>query len=380
MRKFSVVVWVRKHEPGLLSITERTPKSLVPLVGGGRIIDLYLGPLYRLGMKSVTVVMDEEMPRAREYVLHRYSTGRIRVQCVPDASAALSGLLKPRRNDSLLLIPAGDVLFADWTRLMSILSDRSSGNYEIVTKRKEPFGILLSGRETLAEWFGVRAESLGMDDVWDEFVLNIAQKAKPIVFEASLFGMRTVFDYYRMGMDMNKNLARYAGALLSAPAEDVEEEDAAAVLAPGFVKNSYISSSCTVEGYVSGSVLFPHVRVGEDAKVIDSIVMSNNYIGEGAIVQNTVICENGALPKVTPNIGVGSRIGEDDQSGANGRYPQFIHGGITLVGRSVEIPKGMRIARNCYIPSETDRSLFKGKDRIKAGDTVEAVHKIAVPE
>jgi NDP-sugar pyrophosphorylase family protein len=120
--------------------------------------------------------------------------------------------------------------------------------------------------------------------------------------------------------------------------------------------------------------------VGKDAKVIDSIVMSNNYVGEGAIVQNAVLCENSALPKVTPNIGEGSRIGEDDQSGANGRYPQFIRGGITLVGRSVEIPKGIRIARNCYIPSETDRALFKGKDRIKAGDTLEAVHKAALSE
>jgi ADP-glucose pyrophosphorylase len=380
MRKLSVVLWVKKHEPGLLSIAERTPKSLVPLLGGVRIIDLYLGPLYHLGLKGVTVVMDEEMAQAKEYVLHKYSTGRIRVLCETDAAAALSGFLKQRRNGPLFLIPVSDVLFADWARLVSVLSDRSEGNYEIITKRKELVGVFIASRETLTESFGFRVERGGMDDVWDKFVTVLMTKNRPVVVEGAFFGVRTVYDYYRMQMEMRRNLEKYAEALFSVPGEDVEEEDAAQVLGPGFVKNSHISSSCIVEGYVAGSVLFPHVRVGKDAKVIDSIVMSNNYVGEGAIVQNAVLCENSALPKVTPNIGEGSRIGEDDQSGANGRYPQFIRGGITLVGRSVEIPKGIRIARNCYIPSETDRALFKGKDRIKAGDTLEAVHKAALSE
>ncbi len=380
MRKLSVVVWIRKHEPGLLSIVENSPKSLVPLVGGVRIIDLYLGPLYRLGLKGVTVLMDEEMAQAKEYVLHKYSAGRIRVQCEPDASAVLSGLLKHKRNDPLFVLQASGVLFTDWARLVSIISDRSEGNCEIVTKRKDRVGVFITSREELPEPLGSMAQRTGMDEVWDKFVTIMRPKMKPVAVGASFFGVRTVYDYYRFQMEVNKNLEKYAGALFSIPGEDMEEEDAAQVLGPGFVKNSHISSSCVVEGYVEGSVLFPHVRVGKDARVIDSIVMSNNYVGEGAIVQNAVLCENGVLSKVTPNIGVGSRIGEDDQSGANGRYPEFIHGGITVVGKNVDIPKGIRIARNCYIPSETDRACFKGKDRIKAGETVEDIHKFATHE
>ena len=68
--------------------------------------------------------------------------------------------------------------------------------------------------------------------------------------------------------------------------------------------------------------------------------MSNNYVGSGAIVQNSILCDNGELfSRVNPNIGEEARIGEDDSTGENENYPDYIHKGLTLIGQNVEIPK-----------------------------------------
>ena len=76
--------------------------------------------------------------------------------------------------------------------------------------------------------------------------------------------------------------------------------------------------------------------------------------------------------KVSPNIGDKAVVGEEEMSGANSEYPEFLRDGITLVGRNVEIPRKFRISGNCYIASDVDRSVLRGKERVAAGDCVRA--------
>jgi hypothetical protein len=374
MQRLSVLVWVKQREPGLLSIADGIEKSLVPLLGGIRIIDLYTGPLFHYGIDSITVMIDAEMAGARDYLLYRYGSQRIRVQSERDTKRALSAAFRPRRADRILILRADAVLLADWKRLLESLSKLGEGKYDIVAPDGERVGYVLGNGEEV-RWLLDLSPSSGVDDAWEKIAGSMGSKNKPVPISCTSYGLRTAYEYYTFQMAMLKDIQIFFGFLSTIRGGDMEEENLARVEGTGFVKDSYISSSCLIEGYVEGSILFPHVRVARGAVVENSVVMSNNYIGEGAVVQGAVLCTGGQLPKLTPNIGEQSRIGEDDRTGSNSHYPDYLFGGLTLVGENVEIPKGFRIARNCYIPNDTEKTLLKAKDRIKAGDSVFADHK-----
>ncbi len=77
------------------------------------------------------------------------------------------------------------------------------------------------------------------------------------------------------------------------------------VSADAVVKNSYITQGCTIKGEVQGSVLFTSVKVGKDAKVIDSVLMPGAVVEDGAVV-NRVLVADGVV------IGKGQTVGAPD--------------------------------------------------------------------
>lgn len=68
------------------------------------------------------------------------------------------------------------------------------------------------------------------------------------------------------------------------------------------VNNSLVCDGCTVNGYVSNSVLSYNVTIGKNSTVRDSIIFNNAVIEDGAVVEKAIIGENMRIVK-------GSRIG-----------------------------------------------------------------------
>ena len=89
-------------------------------------------------------------------------------------------------------------------------------------------------------------------------------------------------------------------------------------------QSSLVTEGCEVYGRVEHSVLFAGVTVMEGASVMDSVVMPNAVIGRGAQVCRAIIAE-GAV------VGAGSQVGEAT-------------GNIAVVGQSVSLPAGARVA------------------------------------
>lgn len=77
------------------------------------------------------------------------------------------------------------------------------------------------------------------------------------------------------------------------------------VSADAIVKNAFVTQGCTIKGEVTGSVLFTGVKVGKDAKVIDSVLMPGVVVEDGAVV-NRVLVADGVV------IGKGSVVGAAD--------------------------------------------------------------------
>jgi glucose-1-phosphate adenylyltransferase len=108
------------------------------------------------------------------------------------------------------------------------------------------------------------------------------------------------------------------------------------------VTSSLVGRGCVIQGEVSQSVLFPGVRVGRGAFVRDSILMQDSMAGDRCQVEYSIIdkqCEMGA----------GTSIGTGASTTGNRKFPSHLDCGITVIGKGVVIPAGVRIGKNCII-------------------------------
>ena len=71
------------------------------------------------------------------------------------------------------------------------------------------------------------------------------------------------------------------------------------------VKHSYITQGCVINGEVKNSVLFTGAKVGDDAKVLDTVLMPNSVVEEGAIVNRALVADG-------VRIGKGAVVGSSD--------------------------------------------------------------------
>jgi glucose-1-phosphate adenylyltransferase len=111
------------------------------------------------------------------------------------------------------------------------------------------------------------------------------------------------------------------------------------------VERSLVANGGRVAGEVTGSILFPHVRVEAGAVVRDSIVMQECVIRSGAVLDRVI------LDKLVV-VGKGARLGEGGEERPNRACPEHLASGITLIGMGTEIPDGIAIGRNCRVGSD----------------------------
>ena len=83
---------------------------------------------------------------------------------------------------------------------------------------------------------------------------------------------------------------------LNDPAWKIYTEDTSALpqyIGPNAkVNKAFITQGCVVEGEVNHSVLFTGCKVGEGAKIIDSVLMPDVEVAAGAVVQRALVADN----------------------------------------------------------------------------------------
>ena len=69
------------------------------------------------------------------------------------------------------------------------------------------------------------------------------------------------------------------------------------------VDECIVADGCIIEGELEHSVLFRNVKIGEETKVIGSIVMQGTKIGKGAYIENAIIDKDAVITDGTRLIG-----------------------------------------------------------------------------
>jgi glucose-1-phosphate adenylyltransferase len=150
----------------------------------------------------------------------------------------------------------------------------------------------------------------------------------------------TAASYYRASLDL---LDREPRLLLHDSNWPIltrdEERPPVALRDTAVVEDSLIANGCRVEGTVRRSILFPGVKVGPGAEIVNSVIMADTAIEAGARVERAI------LDKYV-RVGANAMIGVGEDAGP----PELEWlGGLVLVGKDSWIPVGGRLERPAQI-------------------------------
>lgn len=378
MKNTVVVAVVKEEEPGLLALTGGEAKSLVPVFGGARVMDFYLAPFMGGSWGEVHVLAGKGMHAVKEHLGLTYPSGRIRVVDDGDLWTALAATGSRRGCENMLLLRAEGMLFADWEKAGGQLDALPPGVYPLVMAGAR-VGFFLSGRRVPCDPDPESSAGNGacaVDRVWETLEERLLDEAEGRVVQLSgaWHPLATVFEYFRTHMHILDNLEGYLPRFQPLSGDGFRRGGRNVATSQigkyALVQDSYIPHSCTIQGEVVHTVLFPRVRIARNVRVENSIILGPNHLAEGSTVLNTILC--GSPVRAVPTVGEGARIGGNEQGGQNESYPDTLHGGITLIGRNVEVPRGCRIAGNCYIGPGVDRSMLKSRKLIRSGTSITA--------
>jgi glucose-1-phosphate adenylyltransferase len=120
--------------------------------------------------------------------------------------------------------------------------------------------------------------------------------------------------------------------------------------ADSHVKSSLIGPGCIIKGYVENSILSPGVWVGEGAVVKDSVIMANVSIGRNTLVDHSILDE-GAVIGECCNVGMGSAS-------------YFRPAGVTILGQHTRLPAHSNVGVDSVKASPAPSRVSSGFDRL----------------
>ncbi len=131
-----------------------------------------------------------------------------------------------------------------------------------------------------------------------------------------------------------------------------EERPPAKVAGQARVANSLISHGCNIYGTVECSVLSPGVFVAEGAVVRNSILMTDTIVGREAIVDQAIMDKEVV-------VGAGAIVGRGTDRTPNRLEPTNLSTGISVVGKRVRVPPGLKLGRNVRIDADVVEADFE---------------------
>lgn len=132
------------------------------------------------------------------------------------------------------------------------------------------------------------------------------------------------------------------------------------------VENAIVSPSAQIDGTVVRSVISPGVVVEEGATVRDSVIHHRCLIRAGATVDRSILDK-----EVT--VGRDCTVGEGDVAVPNFERPDIVNTGISVIGKRVMLPPGLRVGRNVVIGPGVEEEL-RERGHLESGSSVHPVH------
>lgn len=108
------------------------------------------------------------------------------------------------------------------------------------------------------------------------------------------------------------------------------------------VAESFISQGCLIKGRVHRSILSPGVVVEEGAEVIDSILLHDTVVRQGAKIRKTIADKH-------VSIGAGVQIVPGSDDAVNTKFPDHLTSGLVLLGNRAVVPEKASLGGNSLV-------------------------------
>ena len=396
----------------LLCLTEKRPKSALPIFGIYRIIDFALSNLMHSGIHNVGV-----LSQYRPYALVRHIgtgehwdfVGRKRgIRILPpyrgfkesdwykgtaDAVYQNISYIEEFNPKHLLIISADHIYCMNYKPFFQLHNEKDADlsicftkvktkttrfGYGIINKDGRLMEYLEKPETPLSDWVSMTVYLFKTDFLIDILKTNARESSHEfgrdiipkLLSTSRVFGFkfkdywayaRTVDSYYETNMDLLKgkiNLKKWQ--IRTNLLERCADSDRLPAHIDDDISNSIVSDGCVIEGKVKNSILSPGVKVESGAEVIDSIVFQDTKIGHNAKLKK-VICDKDS------QIGEASIIGGIDENIPSKEFGDLLSSGITILGKNSNIPPKTVIGANTVIYSsgEIDNSKIESGSIIR---------------
>ena len=417
MKRVIAVVLAGGMSERLSVLTAERAKPAVPFGGKYRIIDFTLSNCTNSGISNVSVITQYN-PRSlavhlgsgRPWDLDRSKGGLVLYQPFLSrsdrnwykgtADAVFQNLyfLDDARIDEVLILSADHVYIMRYDRM--IATHRSRGADITLAVKVVPeqetsrFGVVtLDHNERIIDFEekpkaakskyasmgvyifnkGILAEALDRDAKNKSSSHDFGQDILPdIISRYKVYGFRhrgywrdvgTVQAYWQSNMDLiadvpELNLYNPETEILTA-----EQHLPPVKFGPqARASRCLISDGAIINGSVDNSIISPRVYIEENAIVKDSVIFNDTTIGQGTIVDKSVIDKEVWIES-------GCHIGFGDDYTVNKEEPDYLNAGITIIGKGSKIAKNTKIGRNCKIACWVDSNDFI-TDNVPSGESI----------
>lgn len=412
MKKTLVMIMAGGASEDLSVLTAARAEPAIPFGGKFRIVDFPLSNTVNSGLYRVAL-LTQYMPRSlndhvgvgKPWDLDR-SQGGVRLlqpyigrghsgwqRGTADAVRRNMDFVEEQRIDNILIL-AGDHIYKMDYRPMLRFHQQTQAVVTVAVRRVSPFethrfGIVsvdsdmrVTGfkekprrsKETLASMgiyiFDFQAlREILRDESLNDFGRDVLpaiinqHKVFAYTFEGYWADVGTLQAYWEANMSL----------LAETPALDLydpqwvihtrsEEQPPVQIGSEAWVGGNLLSNGCIVQGVVERSVLSPGVRVAPGAIVRDSVIMNDTIINANAKIERAIIDKE-------VWVGEGAEIGYGVDNVPNRRHPERLNTGLTVIGKRVRIPAGLKVGHNVIInPNVTEAQLQT--DFIPSGETI----------
>jgi glucose-1-phosphate adenylyltransferase len=361
---------------------QQRAKPALPFGGNYRVIDFTLSNCVNSHIQSIAVLVDYQRFTMSEY-LAKWNAVNNKAQSVtilPPVEGSYSGTsdavyqnldyLK-RQNCDRILILAGDHIYKmDYRKMLgfhesvkagitvgtirvpinqtnrfgTVAIDSEGRILEFVEKSSHPqsnlasMGIYIFENEILTKYLTEDGKDKNsLHDFGYAILPGIVKKEKVFAYEFKDYwqDIGTVEAYYEANMELLKKDSRFKPGPEWPILSGCGQMPASSDPKNSRIVNSLISPGCVVKGYVENSILSPGIFVGEDAAILNSVIMDNTTIGIYSIVDRCILDEGVTVGKFC-YLGFGA----DPQPGV---------WDITLLGKEVSVPPQTAIGRNSRV-------------------------------
>ncbi|NWG19165.1 MAG: glucose-1-phosphate adenylyltransferase subunit GlgD [Chloroflexi bacterium] len=401
------------ESPALSVLTAERSEAAVPFAGKYRIIDFTLSNCVNSSIYNVGVLTQYRPRSLHEHigvgkpwdldrriggvrVLHPYLTSEGGHWQKGNADALRANLdIIADQNAEAILVLAGDHVYKMDYRPMLHFHEERDADVTLAVHSVSPheahrYGIVsvdADGTVTQFEEKPRRARSslasMGIYVFRKNFLIevlaggaeqNIGRDLMP-----KLVQQTTVASYHFQGYwaDVGTVQAYYEAnmaLLVETPALDLydpewvihtksEERPAAEIGDGARVDGNLLCDGCRIYGTATRSIIAPGVVIAEGAVVRDSILLSGTVVEAGAVIDRCIIDKEAV-------IGADAVVGDGEDNTPNQQSPDLLNTGLTLVGRSAQIPSNTRIGRNVIIRPRVTPVAFAGQSVVPSGKTI----------